>query len=81
MSRDMELRCDEAVLAGRTDKTAYSTLLLSFAANRRMTLAPLAFGETGVKQRIKNALRIMLTAYLAERMRQEAEKMLNEVKE
>lgn len=57
MSRDMELRCDEAVLAGRTDKTAYSTLLLSFAANRRMTLAPLAFGETGVKQRIKNALK------------------------
>jgi len=35
----------------------------------------------GAKQRIKNALRIMLTAYLAERMRQEAEKMLNEVKE
>ena len=36
---------------------------------------------SGAKQRIKNALRIMLTAYLAERMRQEAEKMLNEVKE
>lgn len=35
----------------------------------------------GAKQRVKNALRIMLTAYLAERMRQEAEKMLNEVKE
>ena len=35
----------------------------------------------GAKERVKTALRIMLTAYLAERMRQEAEKMLNEVKE
>lgn len=58
MSRDMELRCDEAVLAGDTDRADYSTVLLSFAANRRMPLpSPLAFGETGVRQRIKNALR------------------------
>ena len=35
----------------------------------------------GAKERVKTALRIMLTAYLAERMRQEAEKMLNKVKE
>ena len=35
----------------------------------------------GAKQRVKEALRIMLTAYLAERMRQEAERMLNNVKE
>ena len=35
----------------------------------------------GAKERVKTALRIMLTAYLAERMRQEAEKMLLNLKE
>ncbi len=35
----------------------------------------------GAKQRVKEALRIMLVAYLAERMRQEAEQMLNKLKE
>ena len=35
----------------------------------------------GAKQRVKEALRIMLTAYLAERMRQEAEAMLINLKE
>lgn len=35
----------------------------------------------GAKQRVKEALRIMLTAYLAERMRQEAERMLLNLKE
>ena len=35
----------------------------------------------GAKERVKKALRIMLTAYLAERMRQEAEKMLLNLKE
>lgn len=58
MSRDMEMSCDEAVLAGEDGiKAAYSTTLLSFAANRRFPSAsPLAFGESGVKSRIKNAL-------------------------
>ena len=35
----------------------------------------------GAKERVKEALRIMLTAYLAERMRQEAEQMLLNLKE
>ncbi len=35
----------------------------------------------GAKERVEKALRIMLTAYLAARMRQEAERMLNQVKE
>ena len=58
MTRDMEMSCDEAVLA-KSDgiKTAYSTTLLSFAANRRFPSAiPLAFGESGVGSRIKNVL-------------------------
>lgn len=58
MGKDMEMRTDEEVLAGETNiRRAYSTSLLSFAANRRFPApSPLAFGETGVKTRIKNVL-------------------------
>lgn len=59
MSRDMEMRCDEAVLAQNGYSTkAYSETLLSFAVKGRFPApVPLAFGETAVKGRIKNALR------------------------
>lgn len=57
MSRDMEMSCDEKVLSDGESIKAYSTTLLSFAANRRFpSPSPLAFGESGVKGRIKNAL-------------------------
>ena len=45
------------------------------------SLADYAQPCPGAKQRVKNALRVMLTAYLAERMRQEAECMLLNLKE
>jgi len=58
MGKDMEMRCDEAVLQKNGGIKPYGTALLSFAANRRFPLAgPLAFGESGVKSRIKNILR------------------------
>ncbi len=59
MSRDMEMSCDEAVLTGEENiRKAYSLSLLSFASNRRLPAPnPLAFGETGVKRRIKNTLK------------------------
>lgn len=59
MSRDMEMRCDEAVLAQNGYSTkAYSETLLSFAVKSHFPApVPLAFGETAVKGRIKNALR------------------------
>lgn len=59
MSRDMEVSCDERVLArAQCSAAEYSTVLLSFAASRRFpTPCPLAFGETGAKSRIKHALR------------------------
>ena len=59
MGRDMEMRCDEAVLAAEHGiAKPYSMALLSFATARRFpSPSPLAFGETGVKQRIQNALR------------------------
>ncbi|MBQ3379382.1 MAG: hypothetical protein IJG50_05905 [Clostridia bacterium] len=58
MSRDMEMSCDEKVLSGNMNiKKDYSMALLSFAVRERFPAAsPLAFGETGVKGRIKNAL-------------------------
>lgn len=59
MSRDMEMSCDEKVLSdiGTDISCEYSTSLLSFATNRRLLSAsPLAFGETGVRERIKNVL-------------------------
>ncbi len=55
--RDMEMSCDEAVLRqmGRDIRTDYSMSLLALATGRRMYLpAPLAFGESDTKVRIKN---------------------------
>jgi len=59
MGRDMEMRCDESVLGrGAAGRRQYSETLLSFAvAGRFPGPGPLAFGETGVKARIKNTLR------------------------
>lgn len=60
MAKDMEMSCDERVLS-ETDTNIvyeYSTSLLSFAANRRFPAAsPLTFGETGIRERVKNVLR------------------------
>lgn len=58
MSRDMEMACDEEVLKRNENiRKDYSNSLLSFATNKKLpSPSPLCFGETGVKQRIKNAL-------------------------
>ncbi|MBQ6824145.1 MAG: hypothetical protein IJP27_05810 [Clostridia bacterium] len=57
MGQDMELRCDEAILKKhRGIAKEYSTALLSFATDSRFP-SPLAFSESSVKKRIKNALR------------------------
>lgn len=59
MGKDMELSCDEGVLNNmRVSVQDYSSTLLAFATNHRfLAVSPLAFGETGVKSRIVNALR------------------------
>ncbi|MBO4879031.1 MAG: hypothetical protein J5544_02100 [Clostridia bacterium] len=60
MSRDMEMSCDESVLAKSNIRREYSTTLLSFAAGKRFSLpapGPITFGETAVKERIKNAMK------------------------
>ena len=59
LGRDMELACDEAVIRAMNaeEKKCYSHALLSCSAPRRAIGAcPLAFGEVGVKERIRAVL-------------------------
>ena len=58
MNRDMEMSCDEHVLdRNNIPTTQYSYSLLTIATNRRFpAAAPLAFAETGVKERMINVL-------------------------
>lgn len=59
MGKDMEMSCDEHVLGrlGEDIKADYSESLLQFASGRKYIAVPLAFGENGVKARIRNVLR------------------------
>lgn len=59
LCKDIELACDEKVIKDMSfgDKKAYSRVLLSCALQRRQVLVcPLAFGEVGVKERVKSVL-------------------------
>lgn len=66
LCRDIELACDEKVIRGmeKGDVLAYSEALLSCSVPRRMVMAcPLAFGEVGVKERIKTVLNYKKPAF------------------
>ena len=57
--RDMELACDERVIRDMAaeERAAYSQALLDCSQGRRWVAAcPLAFGEVGVKTRVKEVL-------------------------
>ena len=59
LCRDIELACDEKVIAelGNEQRADYTQALVACAVNRRMIAAcPLAFGEIGVKDRVKSIL-------------------------
>ncbi|MBR2047746.1 MAG: hypothetical protein IKC09_05310 [Oscillospiraceae bacterium] len=59
LCRDIELACDEKVISrlGDEARADYSQALLECSINRRMIAAcPLAFGEVGVKERVKNVM-------------------------
>lgn len=59
LCRDIELACDERVVKDMAlgDKKAYSEALLACSVPRRIIAAcPLAFGEVGVKERVKKVL-------------------------
>ena len=66
LCRDIELACDEKVIKemGCEDKRSYSEALLRCSVPRRMIAAcPLAFGEVGVKERVKNVMRFKKPAF------------------
>lgn len=59
LCRDIESACDEKVIRDMSDeyKKGYSTALLACSVhNRSIVTCPVAFGETGVKTRIKSVL-------------------------
>ena len=59
LCRDIELACDEKVIAelGNEQRADYTHALVACAVNRRMiTACPLAFGEVGVKDRVKSIM-------------------------
>lgn len=66
LCRDIELACDERVIRTMDESAvkAYSTVLLACSMPRKAVITcPLAFGEVGVKERVKNALRYKKPAF------------------
>lgn len=66
LCRDIEAACDEKVIREmeRDDRRAYSTALLNCSIHRRRIAAcPLAFGEVGVKERVKRVMNYKRPAF------------------
>lgn len=66
LCRDIELACDEKVIRQMDldGKKQYSAALLECSMGRRLvTICPLAFGEVGVKERVKNVLNYKKPAF------------------
>lgn len=66
LCRDIELACDEKVVKelDREARADYSEALLTCSVNRRMIAAcPIAFGEVGVKGRVKSVLNYKKPAF------------------
>ena len=66
LCRDIEAACDEKVIKDKDREymAAYSQALLDCSVNRRIiTACPLAFGETGVKERVKGVLNYKKPAF------------------
>ena len=66
LCRDIELACDEKVIRQMDldGKKQYSNALLECSTGRRLvTICPLAFGEVGVKERVKNVLNYKKPAF------------------
>lgn len=66
LCRDIELACDERVIRTMDESAVktYSTVLLACSMPRKAAITcPLAFGEVGVKERVRNALRYKKPAF------------------
>ena len=66
LCRDIELACDERVIRTMDESAVktYSTVLLACSMPRKAVIScPLAFGEVGVKERVRNALHYKKPAF------------------
>ena len=66
LCRDIELACDEKVIKelGNEQRADYMQALVACSVNRRMIAAcPLAFGEVGVKERVKSVMNYKKPAF------------------
>ena len=66
LCRDIELACDEKVIAelGNDQRADYTQALVACSVNRRKIAAcPLAFGEVGVKERVKSIMNYRKPAF------------------
>ena len=66
LCRDIELACDEKVIKelGNEQRADYTQALVACSVNRRMVAAcPLAFGEVGVKDRVKSVMNYKKPAF------------------
>jgi len=66
LCRDIELACDERVIKelGNEQRADYTQALVVCSVNRRMIAAcPLAFGEVGVKDRVKSVMNYKKPAF------------------
>lgn len=66
LCRDIELACDEKVIKelGREQRADYTQALLSCSVDRPIIAAcPLAFGEVGVKERVKSVMNYKKPAF------------------
>ena len=66
LCRDIELACDEKVIKelGNEQRADYTQALVACSVNRHMIAAcPLAFGEVGVKERVKSVMNYKKPAF------------------
>ena len=66
LCRDIELACDERVIRdmNKENRAFYSQTLLDCGSrHRRVAACPVAFGEVGVKERVKNVLNYKKPAF------------------
>ena len=66
LCRDIELACDEKVIKelDNEQRAGYTQALVACSVNRRMIAAcPLAFGEVGVKERVKSVMNYKKPAF------------------
>ena len=66
LCRDIELACDEKVIRelGNEQRADYTQALVACSVNRRtISACPLAFGEVGVKERVKSVMNYQKPAF------------------